>query len=46
MAMSAGLCVESLARTTISGHRGARRVTAEAKPITIPHSKGVLDVQA
>lgn len=39
MAMSAGLCVESLTGTMISGHRRARRVTAEAKP-TIPHSKG------
>lgn len=39
MAMSAGLCVENLTGTMISGHRGARRVTAEAKP-TIPHSKG------
>lgn len=46
MAMSAGLCVESLAGTTISGHRRARRVPAEAKPTTVPHSKGALDVQA
>lgn len=46
MAMSARLCVEGLAGTRISGHRGARRVPEEAKPTTVPHSKGVLDVQA